>query len=169
MAAEVGLVDRLRGLSPVAVVAGELDFGNEKSLGTLPLVNEEEFPAGIFVISTRSIISELSVEGFLLPDALRLSIVNPAGKVGVDPLEFDPGEGVWLADAALLGSKDMVFFLPRLVVPGTFGPVEEEVYLMSSVSEGSFKESINEGLAVPVEGEDLALALLLPFDRLLLP
>lgn len=33
-------------------------------------------------------------------------------------------------------SKDMVFFLPRFVVPGTFGPTMLDVYLIISVSGG---------------------------------
>lgn len=33
-------------------------------------------------------------------------------------------------------SKDIVFFLPRFVVPGTFGPTMLDVYLIISVSGG---------------------------------
>ena len=36
------------------------------------------------------------------------------------------------------GSREIVFFLPRFVVPGTFGPVELDVYLIISVSCGNF-------------------------------
>lgn len=35
------------------------------------------------------------------------------------------------------GSNEIVFFLPRFVVPGTLGPIILEVYLMISVSGGS--------------------------------
>lgn len=35
------------------------------------------------------------------------------------------------------GSKEIVFLRPLLVVPGTFGPMIDEVYLMISVSGGS--------------------------------
>jgi len=34
------------------------------------------------------------------------------------------------------GSREMVFFLPLLVVPGILGPTMDEVYLMISVSGG---------------------------------
>lgn len=70
----------------------------------------------------------------------------------------------------------MVFFRPRFVVPGTLGPVELDVYLMISVSEGSFSVSSMEGEAVALEevaaGEDV-LELLADLEaellRLLLP
>lgn len=35
------------------------------------------------------------------------------------------------------GSSEIVFFLPRFVVPGTFGPIMEEVYFIISVSGGN--------------------------------
>lgn len=44
------------------------------------------------------------------------------------------------------GSKEIVFLRPRLVVPGTLGPADEDVYLMISVSEGNLKESSMDGL-----------------------
>lgn len=35
-----------------------------------------------------------------------------------------------------LGSNDIVFLRPRLVVPGTFGPTIDDVYFIISVSGG---------------------------------
>lgn len=35
------------------------------------------------------------------------------------------------------GSSEIVFFLPRFVVPGTFGPIIDEVYFIISVSGGN--------------------------------
>ncbi len=60
--------------------------------------------------------------------------------LGVDSL--DELESTLLAklesacETGTAGSSEMVFLRPRLDVPGTLGPVDEDVYLMISVSEG---------------------------------
>lgn len=43
------------------------------------------------------------------------------------------------------GSSDIVFFLPRLVVPGFFGPTIDDVYLIISVSGGKRTPSNDDG------------------------
>ena len=55
-----------------------------------------------------------------------------------------------------VGSREIVFLRPRLVVPGTFGPVDDEVYLMISVSDGRRRESstLEEEDAAGVTGAD---------------
>lgn len=153
-------------------------LGNEKSLAR-PLLED----TGTLVISTRSTTALLmtssrvwrAAELLPFPVFCFRSIVRPEGMLGA---------AASLALAAALRSmavwsKEMVFFRPRFVVPGTFGPVELDVYLMISVSEGSFSESNIEGEPVAREyaeadadGEDV-LELLPDFEaellRLLLP
>ncbi len=58
-------------------------------------------------------------------------------------LEEDPSVELELV---VEGSKEMVFLRPRLVVPGTFGPVDDDVYLINSVSDGRRSDSNMEGL-----------------------
>lgn len=60
---------------------------------------------------------------FLMKALLTLLLVIRSGWVGVTLTEG--------------GSNEMVFFRPRLVVPGTLGPIIDEVYLIISVSGGS--------------------------------
>lgn len=43
------------------------------------------------------------------------------------------------------GSSEIVFFLPRLVVPGFFGPTIDDVYFMISVSGGNRTPSNDDG------------------------
>lgn len=43
------------------------------------------------------------------------------------------------------GSNEIVFFRPRLVVPGIFGPTIDEVYLMISVSGGKRTPNSDDG------------------------
>ena len=68
----------------------------------------------------------------------------------MDPREDGPDEEPPPAPAAKSppaavaagdGSSEMVFLRPRLVVPGTFGPVDDDVYLMISVSDGRRSDS----------------------------
>lgn len=62
-------------------------------------------------------------------------------------------------------SRDIVFFLPRFVVPGTLGPTMLEVYLMISVSGGSRTPprmplgSLEQRKALLVPGPEAALPL----------
>ena len=66
--------------------------------------------------------------------------------VGVDPLD-EVTDALPLAPFPAKsavrgeGSREIVFLRPLLVVPGTLGPVEDEVYLMISVSIGKRRES----------------------------
>lgn len=63
----------------------------------------------------------------------------PAGMVGVRSADFL----LEVEDTFVLVSREMVFLRPRFVVPGTFGPVDEDVYLIISVSDGSRNVSSN--------------------------
>ena len=163
--AAVGFKERFKGPSPpetppvaaaredivVMLTESSVDLGMTKSLGatTEPL-------AGILVISTRSTMSPLR-EDFrppLLPPLPPLavffrSMVSPGGMAGCTEVEEEaPPDAAAASTAATAGdgSSEMVFLRPRLVVPGTLGPVDDDVYLMISVSEGSRRESAVEGL-----------------------
>lgn len=43
------------------------------------------------------------------------------------------------------GSNEIVFFRPRFVVPGIFGPTIDDVYLMISVSGGNRTPNRDDG------------------------
>jgi len=55
------------------------------------------------------------------------------------------------------GSSEMVFFRPRLQFPGVREPETEDVYLMISVSDGSFRFSNDAGLDDFGGGVDVVL------------
>lgn len=138
-----------------------LNLDKKSPLGVLrPLLD----PTGIFVISTLSTgLMGLGVprsESTDLREDFLRSMVKPGGRVGVDPLDEPPE----LAFPA--GSKDIVFFRPRFVVPGTLGPVAEDVYLIISVSDGSRKDSAMEGLKRDVIDSEPAAGDLFRFSYL---
>lgn len=125
----VDFKDRLSGVSSSVL-------GNEKSLGDeVPLLGT----TGILVISTLSTTGE-DVDEEVGPGRFR-SMVRPGGIVGVESLDELALLPVEANPPGRLGSSEIVFFRPLLVVPGTLGPVAEDVYLMISVSDGRRSES----------------------------
>ena len=111
---------------------------------------------GTFVISTLSTTGEAirwrpesDFPGFFR------SIVNPAGMFGGEIPDWKPPNR--LAIEFSVGSSEMVFFLPRLQLPGFRDPETEDVYLMISVSDGSFRFSKDAGLADFGGGVDVVL------------
>ena len=170
--AAVGFKERFKGPSPpeappvaatsddivVMLTESSVDLGMTKvSLGW---AETEEPLAGILVISTRSTPSPLR-EDFLPPKPPPLlpplpplavffrSMVSPGGNA-VEEAAPPPAAAAAVAASTAAtagdGSSEMVFLRPRFVVPGTLGPVDDDVYLMISVSEGSRRESPAEGL-----------------------
>lgn len=74
------------------------------------------------------------------------------------PLAF---EGRTLTEG---GSNEMVFFLPRFVVPGILGPTMDDVYLMISVSGGNLTPpKIELGSLKILDGNPATLLLLTEF------
>ena len=139
----------------VMLTESSVDLGMTKSLGAAAAA---EPLAGILVISTRSTMSPLR-EDFLPPLLPPLpplavffrSMVSPGGMAGCTAGEEEPPAAAAVAASTAAtagdGSSEMVFLRPRFVVPGTLGPVEDDVYLMISVSEGSRRESAVVGAA----------------------
>lgn len=116
------LRERLSGRSSVPLRLG--GRGTAMAAAEVPLTEWEW--AGRRITSTLSMVEGLQLAspadflpGFFLPPKLAACIPPPAATTDTQG-----------------GSREMVFFRPRLVVPGIFGPTMEEVYLMISVSGG---------------------------------